>query len=137
MDVRPSPGRTLGETGETPLSAIVLSIQGFMPKEDAIRVRAQVLSPLGVAAYRMRLSNGHQLVAHVTRKLQPEIGPIGPGDFVDLELSPFDLSRGRILGRHGHRHDAGTGVEPFGQPIPPIRPVPPVGPIGPIGRIGD
>lgn len=108
-----------------------------MPKEDAIRVRAQVLSPLGVAAYRMRLSNGHQLVAHVTRKLQPEIGPIGPGDFVDLELSPFDLSRGRILGRHGHRRDAGTGVEPAGHPVTPVLPIAPIAPIGPISRIGD
>jgi len=70
-----------------------------MPKEDAIHVPAQVLSPLGVAAYRMRLSNGYELVAHVTRKLQPIIGAIQPGDTVELELSPFDLSRGRIIGR--------------------------------------
>ncbi|MEY3535315.1 MAG: Translation initiation factor, partial [Verrucomicrobiota bacterium] len=42
-----------------------------------------------------------ELVAHVTRKLQPVIGPIQPGDQVDLELSPFDLSRGRIIGRIG------------------------------------
>ncbi len=49
-----------------------------MPKEDAIHVPAQVLSPLGVAAYRMRLSNGYELVAHVTRKLQPVIGPVQP-----------------------------------------------------------
>ena len=72
-----------------------------MPKEDAIHVPAQVLSPLGVAAYRMRLANGYELVAHVTRKLQPVIGAIQPGDTVELELSPFDLSRGRIIGRCG------------------------------------
>ena len=70
-----------------------------MPKEDAIHVPAQVLSPLGVAAYRMRLPNGYELVAHVTRQLQPVIGAIQPGDRMELELSPFDLSRGRIIGR--------------------------------------
>lgn len=80
-----------------------------MPKEDAIHVAAQVLGPLGVAAYRMRLSNGHELVAHVTRKLQPEIGPIRPGDLLELELSPFDLSRGRVIGRSGPD-----------QPAPPV-----------------
>jgi translation initiation factor IF-1 len=52
-----------------------------------------------VAAYRMRLPNGYELVAHVTRKLQPVIGAIQPGDRMELELSPFDLSRGRIIGR--------------------------------------
>lgn len=70
-----------------------------MPKEDAIHVPAQVLGPLGIAAYRMRLSNGYELVAHVTRKLQPVIGSIHPGDTLELELSPFDLTRGRIIGR--------------------------------------
>lgn len=70
-----------------------------MPKEDAIHVPAQVLGPLGVAAYRMRLPNGYELVAHVTRKLQPVIGAIRPGDTLELELSPFDLTRGRIIGR--------------------------------------
>ena len=70
-----------------------------MPKEDAIHVPAQVLGPLGVAAYRMRLSNGYELVAHVTRRLQPVIGAIQTGDTLELELSPFDLSRGRIIGR--------------------------------------
>jgi len=70
-----------------------------MPKEDAIHVPAQVLSPLGVAAYRMRLPNGYELVAHVTRKLQPVIGAIQPGDRMALELPPIDLSRGRIIGR--------------------------------------
>ncbi len=99
----------LSEGEEKPLFAFLLSPRPrfspdcphstAMPKEDAIHVPAQVLGPLGVAAYRMRLSNGYELVAHVTRKLQPVIGPIQPGDQVDLELSPFDLSRGRIIGR--------------------------------------
>lgn len=106
-----------------------------MPKEDSIRVRAQVLSPLGVAAYRMRLSNGHQLVAHVTRKLQPEIGAIHAGDFVDLELSPFDLSRGRILGRAEPGPDGTRRADDADQAVLPIRPTGPIRPIGPVGRI--
>jgi translation initiation factor IF-1 len=70
-----------------------------MPKEDAIYVPGEILSPLGEAAYRVRLPNGYELVAHVIRRLKDQIGALNPGDPVNLELSPFDLSRGRIISR--------------------------------------
>jgi translation initiation factor IF-1 len=106
-----------------------------MPKEDAIRVRAQVLSPLGVAAHRVRLANGHHLVAHVPLKLQPEIGPVRPGDVVELELSPFDLSRGRVLGRSAPGQEGDGRGAPAFPPVTAIRTIPPVAPIGPVGGV--
>jgi translation initiation factor IF-1 len=67
---------------------------------ETIRVPGLVIATLGEAAFRVRLSNGHELVAHVPRRLKSPLGPILSGVTVELELSPFDLSRCRIVGRH-------------------------------------
>jgi translation initiation factor IF-1 len=66
---------------------------------DFIHVPGEIIALLGQAAFRVRLPNGYVLVAHVTKRLKTGLGPLGIGDAVDLELSPFDLTRGRIIGR--------------------------------------
>jgi translation initiation factor IF-1 len=70
-----------------------------MLHDDFIHVPGEIIGLLGEAAFRVRLPNGYVLVAHVTRRLKSGLGPLAVGDPVDLELSPFDLSRGRIIGR--------------------------------------
>jgi translation initiation factor IF-1 len=66
---------------------------------DFIHVPGVIVARLGEAAFRVRLSNGYILVAHVTKRLKTGLGVLESGDAVDLELSPFDLTRGRIIGR--------------------------------------
>jgi translation initiation factor IF-1 len=70
-----------------------------MTNPDIIRVPGEIVSTLGEAAFRVRLPNGYELVGHLTRRSRVELGPLKAGDAVTLELSPFDLSRGRITGR--------------------------------------
>ena len=67
--------------------------------DDMIRVPGDIIANLGESAFRVRLSNGYVLIAHVTKRLKNDLGPLAVGESVQLELSPFDLSRGRITGR--------------------------------------
>ena len=69
------------------------------PKEDAITVEGKVLETLPNAMFRVELSNGHRVLAHVSGKMQMNFIRILPGDSVTIELSPYDLSRGRIIRR--------------------------------------
>ena len=71
-----------------------------MPKEDAIRVQATVLEALPNAMFRVKLENGHQILAHVSGKMRMHFIRILPGDKVTIEMSPYDLNRGRIILRH-------------------------------------
>jgi translation initiation factor IF-1 len=73
-----------------------------MPKEDAIRVEATVLESLPNAMFRVRLENGssHTLIAHVSGKMRMNFIRILPGDKVVVELSPYDLKKGRIVTRN-------------------------------------
>lgn len=70
-----------------------------MPKEDAIEVEGTVLEPLPNAMFRVELPNGHKILAHVSGKMRMHYIKILPGDKVTLELSPYDLTRGRITYR--------------------------------------
>lgn len=70
-----------------------------MSKEDAIEVEGTVLEPLPNAMFRVELSNGHKVLAHVSGKMRMHYIKILPGDKVTLELSPYDLTRGRITYR--------------------------------------
>ena len=70
-----------------------------MPKEDAIEVEGTVVEPLPNAMFRVELPNGHQVLAHISGKMRMHYIKILPGDKVILELSPYDLSRGRIVYR--------------------------------------
>ena len=70
-----------------------------MAKEEAIRVSATVKEALPNAVFRVELDNGHQIIAHASGKMRMHFIRILPGDRVSIELSPYDLSRGRIVYR--------------------------------------
>ncbi len=70
-----------------------------MPKEDAIEVEATVVEPLPNAQFTVELENGHRVLAHVSGKMRKFFIRILPGDKVRVELSPYDLDRGRIVYR--------------------------------------
>ena len=68
-----------------------------MVKRDAIRVDATVLEALPNAVFKVALENGHEVLAHVSGKMRMNFIRILPGDTVTVEVSPYDLSRGRII----------------------------------------
>jgi translation initiation factor IF-1 len=70
-----------------------------MSKEDAIEVEGTVVEPLPNAMFKVKLDNGHEVLAHVSGKMRMHFIRILPGDKVKVELSPYDLSRGRIIYR--------------------------------------
>ena len=70
------------------------------PKEEAIQVDATVVEPLPNAMFRVELDNGHKVLAHVSGKIRKNFIRILRGDRVKVELSPYDLNRGRIVYRY-------------------------------------
>ncbi len=70
-----------------------------MPKEEPIRVEATVKEALPNAMFRVELANGHKVLAHVSGKMRMHFIRILPGDRVTLEISPYDLTKGRIVYR--------------------------------------
>ncbi len=70
-----------------------------MPKEEAIEVEGVVLEPLPNAMFRVELENGHKVLAHISGKMRMNYIRILAGDKVKVELSPYDLTRGRITFR--------------------------------------
>jgi translation initiation factor IF-1 len=71
-----------------------------MAKKDTIRLQAKVSDALPNAMFRVELENGHQILAHVSGKMRMNFIRILPGDTVVVEMSPYDLNRGRIVLRH-------------------------------------
>lgn len=69
------------------------------PKDDAIEVEGKVVEPLPNAMFRVELDNGHRVLAHVSGKMRMNFIRILPGDRVKVELSAYDLTRGRITYR--------------------------------------
>ena len=70
-----------------------------MVKKDAIRLDAKVLEALPNAMFKVELETGHKVLAHVSGKMRMHFIRILPGDMVTLEMSPYDLTRGRIIMR--------------------------------------
>ena len=70
-----------------------------MPKEEAVQVEGTVVESLPNAMFRVELANNHLVLAHVSGKMRMNFIRILPGDKVMLELSPYDLTRGRIIYR--------------------------------------
>lgn len=70
-----------------------------MPKEDAIEVQGTIMETLPNAMFRVELENGHKVLAHISGKMRMHFIKILPGDKVTVELSPYDLTRGRIVYR--------------------------------------
>ena len=68
-----------------------------MPKEEAIQVEGKVLETLPNAMFRVELEKGHKVLAHISGKMRMHFIKILPGDKVTVELSPYDLTRGRII----------------------------------------
>ena len=70
-----------------------------MPKEELIELEGTVIETLPNTTFKVRLDNGHELFAHISGKLRMHYIKILPGDKVKLEISPYDLNRGRIIWR--------------------------------------
>ncbi|MFH1776694.1 MAG: translation initiation factor IF-1 [Candidatus Omnitrophota bacterium] len=70
-----------------------------MAKEEAIEVEGTVLETLPNAMFRVEIENGHKVLAHVSGKMRMHFIRILPGDKVTIQLSPYDLNRGRIVYR--------------------------------------
>ncbi len=71
-----------------------------MSKEDEIELEGKVVEPLPNAMFKVELENGHQVLAHISGKMRMHYIKILPGDKVTVELSPYDLDRGRITYRY-------------------------------------
>ncbi|RMD94182.1 MAG: translation initiation factor IF-1 [Calditrichaeota bacterium] len=69
-------------------------------KEEPIKVDGTIIETLPNAMFRVELENGHKVIAHISGKMRMHFIKILPGDKVTVELSPYDLSRGRIIYRH-------------------------------------
>ncbi len=70
-----------------------------MPKDDFLEVTGTVLETLPNAMFRVELENGHKILAHISGKMRMHFIKILPGDKVKLEISPYDLTKGRITYR--------------------------------------
>jgi translation initiation factor IF-1 len=71
-----------------------------MPKDDSIEVMGTVVKVLPATMYTVRLENGHELLAHISGKMRKNFIRITAGDRVTIQISPYDLSKGRITYRH-------------------------------------
>jgi translation initiation factor IF-1 len=69
-------------------------------KQEGVTVEGTVVEPLPNAMFRVELENGHKVLAHISGKMRMHFIRILPGDKVTVELSPYDLSRGRIIYRY-------------------------------------
>ena len=70
-----------------------------MAKEEALQVEGKVKEALANTQFRVELPNGHQVIAHVAGRMRKNLIRIIPGDSVTVEISPYDLSKGRIVYR--------------------------------------
>jgi len=71
-----------------------------MPSDDAIEVMGVVMKVLPATMYKVKLDNGHEVLAHISGKMRKFFIKIAAGDKVTLEISPYDLTKGRIIYRH-------------------------------------
>ena len=71
-----------------------------MSKEDAIELEGKVVEPLPNAMFKVELENGHQVLAHISGKMRMHYIKILPGDKVKVEMTPYDLTKGRISFRY-------------------------------------
>jgi translation initiation factor IF-1 len=85
-----------GSLGRNPFDEVSWSV----PKKDAIEVEGTVIEPLPNAMFRVELENGHKVLAHISGKMRMHYIRILPGDRVLVELSPYDLDRGRVVYRY-------------------------------------
>jgi translation initiation factor IF-1 len=96
----PSLFRLLGEPCRTSIDHRCRRVFLAKPKEDAIVLEGTVIEPLPNAMFRVELENGHKVLAHISGKMRMHYIRILPGDRVQVELTPYDLQRGRITYRY-------------------------------------
>ena len=91
-----------------------------MAKEDLIEMSGQVLEVLPDARYKVKLDNGHELIAYTNGKMRKHHIRILAGDRVSLELSPYDLSKGRITFRHIEGRPPSVAADSRGAQLPEL-----------------
>ena len=92
----------IGRARESLFDPVPLEVVSILakPKDDAILVEGTVVEPLPNAMFRVELENGHKVLAHISGKMRMNYIRILPGDRVQVELTPYDLTRGRITYRY-------------------------------------
>jgi translation initiation factor IF-1 len=85
-----------------------------MAKEDSIEVQGKVTQALANTQFRVKLDNGHELIAHIAGKIRKHFIRILPGDTVTVALSPYDLTKGRITFRGPLRNRTPDAAQPSG-----------------------
>ena len=92
----------LGGSCSEPKSGFARSMRErrCMPRSDSIEVAGTVLKVLPATMYRVKLENGHEVLAHISGKMRKHFIRITAGDAVTLQISPYDLTKGRITYRH-------------------------------------
>jgi len=83
----------------------------IMAKEEGILVEGKVVAALANTQFRVKLNNGHEVVAHIAGKIRKNFIRILPGDVVTVSISPYDLSKGRITYRGPLRKDVPAPAE--------------------------
>ncbi len=86
--------------GAAPVPPRPVEVHLPKPKEDAIVMEGEVVEPLPNAMFKVRLENGHEVLAHSSGKMRMNRIRILPGDRVQVEITPYDLTRGRITYRY-------------------------------------
>ena len=69
-------------------------------KDDVIEFEGEVVDTLPNTLFKVRLENGHEIIAHISGKMRKNYIRLVPGDMVDVEMTPYDLTKGRITYRH-------------------------------------
>jgi translation initiation factor IF-1 len=90
-----------------------------MSRDDVIEVDGTIYESLPNAMFRVRMENGHKVLAHISGKIRMKFIKIVPGDRVKMELSQYDLNRGRITWRYPARDRGGQGAQQRAQAVPP------------------
>jgi translation initiation factor IF-1 len=97
---RPPPRRAPSRRQLTPAERAKRIERAGPQKEDALQVEGTIVEALPNVMFRIDLDNGHRILGHISGKMRKHYIRILPGDRVTVELSPYDLTRGRIVYRH-------------------------------------
>ena len=89
-----------------------------MAREDCIEVQGKVTQSLANTQFRVKLDNGHEIIAHIAGKIRKHFIRILPGDIVTVAISPYDLTKGRITFRGPLRNRPGEAAAPGAAPAP-------------------
>jgi translation initiation factor IF-1 len=95
-------GYKVNDAGEnfSNLKSHISNLKGYMAKQSSIEQDGTIREALSNAMFRVELENGHEIIAHISGKMRMHYIKILPGDKVKLEMSPYDLSKGRITYRY-------------------------------------